>query len=110
METDFQTLWPLGMMAMDRLIRRSDRNGENCTAADSSMFLAWPLSTFARTHYIPARYVNGFLGDIGVPPEPAPMDYNAWFEVFLDGRWFTFDARHNIPRIGRITVARPRCN
>jgi len=57
---------------------------------------------------IPARYANGFLGDIGVPPDPAPMDYNAWFEVFLDGRWFTFDARHNMPRIGRITVARGR--
>jgi transglutaminase-like putative cysteine protease len=57
---------------------------------------------------IPARYANGFLGDIGVPPDPAPMDYNAWFEVYLDGRWMTFDARHNIPRIGRITVARGR--
>ena len=48
------------------------------------------------------------VGDIGVPPGPALMDYNAWFEVFLDGRWFTFDARHNTPRIGRITVARGR--
>jgi transglutaminase-like putative cysteine protease len=57
---------------------------------------------------IPARYANGFLGDIGVPPDPAPMDYNAWFEVFLDGRWLTFDARHNVPRIGRITVSRGR--
>jgi transglutaminase-like putative cysteine protease len=63
---------------------------------------------FCRCMNIPARYVNGFLGDIGVPPDPAPMDYNAWFEVFLDGRWFTFDARHNIPRLGRITVARGR--
>jgi transglutaminase-like putative cysteine protease len=59
---------------------------------------------------IPARYANGFLGDIGVPPDPAPMDYNAWFEAFLDGHWFTFDARHNTPRIGRITVARARCD
>ncbi len=63
---------------------------------------------FRRCMNIPARYANGFLGDIGVPPDPAPMDYNAWFEVFLDGRWFTFDARHNQPRIGRITVARGR--
>jgi transglutaminase-like putative cysteine protease len=54
---------------------------------------------------IPARYCNGFLGDIGVPPDPAPMDYNAWFEAYLDNKWFTFDARHNIPRIGRILVA-----
>jgi transglutaminase-like putative cysteine protease len=57
---------------------------------------------------IPARYANGFLGDIGVPADPAPMDYNAWFEAYLDGQWYTFDARHNIPRIGRITVARGR--
>ena len=64
--------------------------------------------TFCRCMNIPARYANGFLGDIGVPPNPAPMDYNAWFEVYLDGRWITFDARHNIPRIGRITVARGR--
>ncbi|SEM20500.1 Transglutaminase-like enzyme, putative cysteine protease [Bosea lupini] len=57
---------------------------------------------------IPARYCNGFLGDIGVPPDPAPMDYNAWFEAYLGGRWYTFDARHNVPRIGRVLVARGR--
>ena len=57
---------------------------------------------------IPARYSNGYLGDIGVPPDPAPMDFNAWFEVYLGGRWWTFDARHNIPRIGRILIARGR--
>jgi transglutaminase-like putative cysteine protease len=54
---------------------------------------------------IPARYCTGYLGDIGVPPGPAPMDFSAWFEVFLDGRWFTFDARHNRPRIGRVLIA-----
>lgn len=63
---------------------------------------------FCRCMNIPARYCNGFLGDIGVPPDPAPMDYNAWFEAFLDGHWYIFDARHNMPRIGRITVARGR--
>jgi hypothetical protein len=57
---------------------------------------------------IPARYCNGYLGDIGVPSDPAPMDFNAWFEAFLGGRWFTFDARHNQPRIGRILIARGR--
>ena len=57
---------------------------------------------------IPARYCNGYLGDIGVPKDPAPMDFNAWFEVFLDGRWYTFDARHNMPRIGRVVIARGR--
>lgn len=57
---------------------------------------------------IPARYCNGYLGDIGVPPDPAPMDFNAWFEVWLGGRWHTFDARHNQRRIGRIVIARGR--
>lgn len=57
---------------------------------------------------IPARYVNGYLGDIGVPPDPAPMDFSAWCEVYLGGRWCTFDARHNTPRIGRIPVSHGR--
>ena len=58
---------------------------------------------------IPARYVNGYLGDIGVPADPAPMDFSAWIEVYLDGKWYTFDARHNTPRIGRVVDrARPR--
>ncbi len=57
---------------------------------------------------IPARYVNGYLGDIGVPKDPAPMDFSAWFEAYLGGRWYTFDARHNKARIGRIVIARGR--
>jgi transglutaminase-like putative cysteine protease len=57
---------------------------------------------------IPARYCNGYLGDIGVPFNPDPMDFNAWFEAYLDGHWHVFDARHNEPRIGRILVARGR--
>jgi Transglutaminase-like superfamily len=61
--------------------------------------------TLCRCLGIPARYATGYLGDIGVPPNPAPMDFSAWFEVFLSGRWYTFDARHNIPRIGRIVMA-----
>jgi transglutaminase-like putative cysteine protease len=64
--------------------------------------------TLCRCMNIPARYCTGYLGDIGVPPDPAPMDFSAWFEVFLDGRWFTFDARHNHPRVGRIVIARGR--
>ncbi len=57
---------------------------------------------------MPARYCNGYLGDIGVPANPAPMDFNAWVEIYLGGRWYTFDARHNEPRIGRIVIARGR--
>jgi transglutaminase-like putative cysteine protease len=61
--------------------------------------------TLCRCMNIPARYATGYLGDIGVPFDPAPMDYSAWFEVYLGGRWYTFDARHNEPRIGRIVIA-----
>ena len=64
--------------------------------------------TFCRRMNIPARYCTGYLGDIGVPPDPAPMDFSAWFEAFAGGRWHTFDARHNIPRIGRVLIARGR--
>jgi transglutaminase-like putative cysteine protease len=63
---------------------------------------------FCRCMNIPARYCTGYLGDIGVPKDPNPMDFSAWFEVFLGGRWYTFDARHNKPRIGRILMARGR--
>jgi transglutaminase-like putative cysteine protease len=63
--------------------------------------------TFCRIMNIPARYCTGYLGDIGVPLVP-PMDFSAWFEVFLGGRWHTFDARNNIPRIGRVLMARGR--
>ncbi|MER9298869.1 transglutaminase family protein [Mesorhizobium sp. M0621] len=64
--------------------------------------------TLCRCMNIPARYVNGYLGDIGVPIDPAPMDFSAWLEVFLDGKWYTFDPRHNRPRIGRVVIARGR--
>jgi transglutaminase-like putative cysteine protease len=64
--------------------------------------------TLCRCLNIPARYCTGYLGDIGVPPVPEPMDFSAWFEVYLGGRWFTFDARHNTPRIGRVLMARGR--
>ncbi len=57
---------------------------------------------------IPARYCTGYLGDIGVPALPTPMDFHAWFEAYLDGAWYTFDARHNARRIGRILIARGR--
>jgi transglutaminase-like putative cysteine protease len=63
---------------------------------------------FCRCLNIPARYVNGYLGDIGVPPDPDPMDFSAWMEVWLGGRWHTFDPRNNRPRIGRILIARGR--
>ena len=64
--------------------------------------------TLCRCMNIPARYVNGYLGDIGVPEDPAPMDFSGWFQVYLSGQWYTFDARHNHPRIGRILMGTGR--
>jgi transglutaminase-like putative cysteine protease len=63
--------------------------------------------TFCRALNIPARYATGYLGDIGVPPG-GPMDFSAWFEVYLEDRWWTFDARHNVPRIGRVLMGAGR--
>ena len=64
--------------------------------------------TMCRALHIPARYATGYLGDIGVPPSPSPMDFSAWFEVYLEDRWWTFDARNNRPRIGRVLMATGR--
>lgn len=64
--------------------------------------------TLCRCMNIPARYCTGFLGDIGVPQSAAPMDFSAWFEAYLGGQWYAFDPRNNIPRIGRILMARGR--
>ena len=68
----------------------------------------------SRRHLVPLHEhsgtlsCTGYLGDIGVVPDPEPMDFSAWFEAYLGGRWYTFDARYNKPRIGRIVIARGR--
>ena len=64
--------------------------------------------SFCRALNIPARYVFGYLPDIAVATSDAPMDFCAWFEVLMDGCWWTFDARVNEPRIGRVVVGRGR--
>jgi transglutaminase-like putative cysteine protease len=64
--------------------------------------------TFCRALNIPARYATGYLGDIGIPPDGNPMDFSAWFEVYLENRWWTFDARHSKRRIGRVLMATGR--
>jgi len=68
--------------------------------------------TLCRCMNIPARYCTGYLGDIRIPPADAPMDFSAWFEAYLDGpeggRWYTFDARFNTPRMGRLLMAQGR--
>jgi len=63
---------------------------------------------FCRCMNIPARYCSGYLADIGVPPPCGPMDFAGWFEAYLGGRWYTFDPRNNVPRIGRVLMARGR--
>src|SRR5262249_59759345 len=60
--------------------------------------------TLCRCMNIPARYVNGYLGDIGVPADPAPMDFSAWFEAFVDGCWYPLHPPHNMPRIPRLLL------
>jgi transglutaminase-like putative cysteine protease len=64
--------------------------------------------TFCRAMNIPARYVFGYLPDIGVPPPEFPMDFCAWFEAYLGGRWRTFDPRNNERRVGRVVIGRGR--
>jgi transglutaminase-like putative cysteine protease len=64
--------------------------------------------TFCRALNIPARYAFGYLPDYGVPPAATPMDFHAWFEAYLGDGWYPFDARHNVPRIGRVKVGHGR--
>jgi transglutaminase-like putative cysteine protease len=63
---------------------------------------------FCRAMNVPARYCTGYLGDIGVEPSADPMDFSAWFEVFLSGGWYTVDPRNRHPRVGRVLIARGR--
>lgn len=63
---------------------------------------------FCRALNVPARYTFGYLPDVGVPPPETPMDFHAWFEAFVGGRWYAFDARHNTPRSGRVPVGHGR--
>ncbi len=63
---------------------------------------------FCRALNIPARYTFGYLPDIAIEPPDVPMDFHTWFEAYLGGRWYTFDARHNMPRVGRVVIGRGR--
>lgn len=94
----------------DYLLARSNRTAleayrERVGVCRDYMHLA---ITLCRCLNIPARYCTGYLGDIGVPPAASPMDFSAWFEAFLGGQWYAFDARNNTPRIGRVLMARGR--
>ena len=86
----------------DRLARSSTKRKGVCRD------YAHLAIAFCRCLNIPARYCTGYLGDIGVPPPYAPMDFAGWFEAYLGDRWYTFDPRNNTPRIGRVLIARGR--
>jgi transglutaminase-like putative cysteine protease len=65
--------------------------------------------SFCRCMNIPARYCTGYLGDFGVTPPPGePMDFSAWIEAYIGGQWYAFDPRYNVPRIGKVLIARGR--
>jgi transglutaminase-like putative cysteine protease len=64
--------------------------------------------TLCRSLNIPARYVFGYLPDVGVTASDDPMDFCAWFEAYLGSRWWTFDPRNNVPRVGRVVIGRGR--
>jgi transglutaminase-like putative cysteine protease len=64
--------------------------------------------TLCRSLSIPARYVFGYLPDVDVPMPYEPMDFCAWFEAYLEDRWWTFDPRNNVPRTGRVVIGRGR--
>jgi transglutaminase-like putative cysteine protease len=111
--------WPLVQAIVDYVHQRIAFGYENACATRTAFGgytervgvcrdFAHLAITLCRCMNIPARYCTGYLGDIGVPKDPAPMDFSAWFEVYLGGRWYAFDARHNRPRIGRIVMARGR--
>jgi transglutaminase-like putative cysteine protease len=65
-------------------------------------------AALCRCMNIPARYCTGYLGDVGVPALPDPMDFSGWFEVYLEGGWYTVDPRNHVPRVGRVLIARGR--
>jgi len=82
-----------------------DTNEERVGVCRDYAHLAMAL---CRCMNIPARYCTGYMGDMDLPALVGDMDFSAWFEVYLDGTWYTFDARHNRPRRGRILMARGR--
>jgi transglutaminase-like putative cysteine protease len=97
-----------GHLQFDYQLARSDRTALEAFRKRAGVCrdFAHLAITLCRCLNIPARYATGCLGDIGVPAVPDPMDFSAWFEVYLQGRCYTFDARHNRRRIGRVLIGR----
>ncbi|WP_138469046.1 transglutaminase family protein [Poseidonocella sp. HB161398] len=99
-----------GHIRFDYLAARASRSAAQAHAEGVGVCrdYAHLAIAFCRCMNIPARYCTGYLGDIGMPPPYPPGDFAAWMEVWLDGSWWTFDPRNNMPRIGRVLVARGR--
>jgi len=99
--------WVHGHMRFDYLQARATRTAHQAFQERTGVCRDFThlAITLCRCLNIPARYATGYLGDIGVPPDPEPMDFSAWMEVFLGGQWHTFDPRHNARRIGHLVMA-----
>ncbi|MEB3334322.1 MAG: transglutaminase family protein [Cyanobacteriota bacterium] len=102
--------WVHGRIRFDYQAVHAEKNASQTIrdAAGVCRDFAHLAITLCRCLNIPARYCTGYLGYTGIPRGEAPVDFSAWFEVFLGDRWYVFDARHNIPRCGRVLIARGR--
>jgi transglutaminase-like putative cysteine protease len=102
--------WVHGQIRFEYGATRIDQSASQTAAAGAGVCrdFAHLAITLCRCLNIPARYCTGYLGYTGIPRGSAPVDFSAWFEAFLGDRWYVFDARHNIPRCGRVLIARGR--
>ena len=102
--------WVHGQIRFDYAAARADQCASQALAAGAGVCrdYAHLAISLCRCLNIPARYCTGYLGYTGIAQGEAPVDFSAWFEVFLADRWYVFDARHNIPRCGRVLIARGR--
>lgn len=102
--------WVHGHMHFDYLQARATRTAHQAFQERTGVCRDFThlAITLCRCLNIPARYATGYLGDIGVPSDPDPMDFSAWMEVFLGRQWHTFDPRHNARRVGHLVMARGR--
>jgi transglutaminase-like putative cysteine protease len=115
MPTGYPRIRAICQYVNDHLTFRYGSSGPQSTAVDVNAsgfgvcrdFTHLAMS-FCRALNVPARYVFGYLPDMDVPPDPAPMDFAAWMEVWLGDRWWTFDPRNNRRRKGRILIGRGR--
>jgi transglutaminase-like putative cysteine protease len=102
--------WVHGYLRFDYKLARPTRTAHDALQERTGVCRDFThlAMTLCRCLNIPARYCTGYLGDIGVPADPAAMDFSAWMEVYLGGQWHVFDVRHNARRIGHLVMAHGR--